>query len=195
MPNFRAADDARISAAHRAGILAGIIQLAKDMTDGFNPRAPLVVRAHDSPRRMVAMAAREGFGNGCGVTVPFLETLDIDPAEFPLLEGILLAVEKAAELLGTANIEPDFEEMDTLVDDHPLEIRDLGKEMLALRVGAKAEHFFHNRAVIPTAVIEYDLAPGGQMVDVALEIPLRCLDIRRFAKGDNPRAARIQILA
>ena len=70
-----------------------------------------------------------------------------------------------------------------------------GFSVSALLGGAKAENMLDHTAVIPRAVEKRDLASGGQPVDVALEIPLRCLRFRRLWQRYNIGRARVQVFA
>jgi hypothetical protein len=49
-------------------------------------------------------------------------------------------------------------------------------------------------AVVPGAVEQHDLAGRRQMLDIALEIPLRTLGIAGFFQRDHACAARVQVL-
>src|SRR6056297_1286604 len=138
---------------------------------------------------------RASVSSGGAVGLPLVQAFDVDAAELPLFEGALLALEEAAKLFGAADVEPELEEVDALVDQHALEIRYLSEERLAFGLGAEAEDMFDHAAIVPAAVIEHDLPPGGQVVDITLEIPLCGLGVGGFGERHHPRAARVEVLA
>ena len=82
---------------------------------------------------------------------------------------------KAALLLFVADAEPVLAQRDALFDEHPLEDRSLVQEAPVLVVGAEPHDAFDAGAVVPAAVEQHDLAGGGQVLDVALEVPLGAL--------------------
>ena len=55
------------------------------------------------------MAAVQRFTDGGAVGIPFLQTLDVDPAEFPLFQRVAFARQKPAQLFGASDVEPEFE--------------------------------------------------------------------------------------
>ena len=59
---------------------------------------------------------------------------------------------------------------------------------------AEAHHALDAGSVIPGTVEEHHFAGGGQMVDVALEVPLRALALVRLFQRHDARAARIEML-
>ncbi len=104
-----------------------------------------------------------------------------------------LAFLEPAPLLATTHREPEFEEVNALAHEHAFELRSLAHELAVLRVGAEAHHTLHTRAVVPAAVEEDDLARGGKVLDVALEIPLPALLDGGLLQCDHSCAARIQM--
>ena len=85
--------------------------------------------------------------------------------------------------------------MDTFIHQHFLKLRQLPEKAVALFRGAETEHLFHHAAVIPGPVKQGDFATGRQMLDIALEIPLRCLAVRGFGQRNHPRHPWIKIFA
>jgi hypothetical protein len=75
----------------------------------------------------------------------------------------------------------------------PLELGRLAHEFLVfLGVGAKAHHALDAGAVVPAAVEQHDLAVGGQVLHVALEVPLAALGFVGFSSATTraPRGLR-----
>ena len=140
------------------------------------------------------MGAVEHLGDGGGVVVPAGEAVDVDLAELPLLQGVALALQELAQLLGAADGEPDLDQDDAVGDQHVLELRRLVEEAGALRVGAPAEDVLDHGAVVPGAVVEHHLAAGRQVVDVALEVPLAALGVAGRRQRDDAGAARVEVL-
>ena len=61
-------------------------------------------------------------------------------------------------------------------------------------VGAEAHHALDAGAVVPAAVEQHDLAAGGQVRHVALEVPLRALALVRRRQRRDAADARVQAL-
>ncbi len=97
-------------------------------------------------------------------------------------------------MFGPADFEPELQEDDAIVHDHVFEFRQLAQELRALIGGAEAEDMLDHRAVVPAAVEQRDLAPSGQPVDVALEIPLRGFAVGGFGQGNHGGDAGVQVL-
>ena len=60
--------------------------------------------------------------------------------------------------------------------------------------GAVAHDVLDAAAVVPGAVEQADLAGGGQVRDVALEVPLGALTLSGHGKGDHARDTRVEVL-
>ena len=60
--------------------------------------------------------------------------------------------------------------------------------------GAEPHHPLDAAAVVPGPVEEHHLSGGGQVVHVALEVPLRALTVGRLLQRHDTSAARIQVL-
>ena len=58
----------------------------------------------------------------------------------------------------------------------------------------EAHHALDARAVVPTAVEQHDLARGGEVLDVALEVPLRALPLGGRGQGDDAADAGVEVL-
>ena len=59
--------------------------------------------------------------------------------------------------------------------------------------GAKAHDPLHAGAIVPGTVEEDDLAGGGQMTDIALEIPFAALALGGFGQGDGAGVPRVEM--
>ena len=68
------------------------------------------------------------------------------------------------------------------------------EKLLVFGVRAEAHHPLDARAVVPAAVEQHDFAAGGQMRDVALEIPLAALALVRRRQRRDAADARIEPL-
>jgi len=95
-------------------------------------------------------------------------------------------------LLLAADGEPELEEVFAAADEHPLELGRLAHELEVIVRRAEAHHVLHARAVVPGAVEENDLARRGQLLDVALEIPLALFVVRGLGQRHHGRAAGIE---
>ena len=74
-----------------------------------------------------------------------------------------------------------------------LEQRAEAQELFVLVVGAVAHHVLDAGAVVPAAVEQHDLAGGGQMRDVALEVPLRALALAGRGDRDDAAGTRVEV--
>jgi hypothetical protein len=101
---------------------------------------------------------------------------------------------EAAALLGAADAEPELEEAHTGAHQMALEFGSLAHELVVLGIAAEAHHALDAGAVVPAAVEQHDLALGGQVLDVALEVPLAALDLARLFQRHDARAARVEVL-
>jgi len=63
-----------------------------------------------------------------------------------------------------------------------------------LLVGAEPHHLLHPGTGVPGAVEQDDLAGGGQMLEVALEVPLTLLRVGRLLERDDPCLPWVQML-
>ena len=59
---------------------------------------------------------------------------------------------------------------------------------------AVAHHVLDAGAVVPGAVEQHDLAAGRQVLDVALEVPLPPLALRRHREGDDAGTTGVEVL-
>ena len=131
---------------------------------------------------------------GLGELDPLLARLQVHRAELPALERVLRTLLEAALLLGVADREPVLEQDDPGAHEHPLELGRGAQPLLVLLRSAEPEHALDAAAVVPGAIEDHDLAGGRQVRDVALEVPLRLLAVRRRGQRDDGRAARVQRL-
>ena len=90
--------------------------------------------------------------------------------------------------------EPQFDQVDTAADQHPLEIRGLAHELLVLTRRAVAHHPLDARPVVPGPVEHHDLPGRRQMLHVPLEVPLRALPVRRLVQRHHAGTAQVEML-
>src|SRR5262249_47920744 len=102
--------------------------------------------------------------------------------------------DEAALLLLVADREPVLEQDDAVVDEEPLEDRTLAEEPPVLLLRAEAQHVLDAGPRVPAAVEENDLAGGGEVGDVALEIPLAAFRLGGRGERDDPGLPRVQVL-
>src|SRR5208337_5190091 len=94
-------------------------------------------------------------------------------------------------LLLLTDLEPVLDEDDAGVDDRLLHLRRDFEEPLHLLHGAELHHALDAGTIVPAAVEENDLACGGKMLHVALDVHLRLFPFGRRGQRDdaeNPRA-------
>src|ERR1700739_2993654 len=90
----------------------------------------------------------------------------------------------------SADLQPIFQEDDTIIHNDLLERRRHLQKPLGLFVGAKAHHPLDPGPVVPAAIEDHDLSSRGKMRDVALRVHLRLLPFGRCGKRDDPEDAR-----
>src|SRR3979490_533738 len=64
---------------------------------------------------------------------------------------------------------------------------------MSLLLGAELHDVLHAGAVVPAAIEEHDFMGGGQLPDVALEVPLGFFTVTGLAGGHDPHFARTQV--
>ncbi|MNV55415.1 hypothetical protein D3C71_1476450 [compost metagenome] len=111
-----------------------------------------------------------------------------------MLEGVGFALLEATALLFAADAEPELDEVHTRLHQMALELRRLAHEILVLAIRAKTHHPLHTGTVVPAAVKQHDLARRGQVLHIALKIPLPALELRWFLQRHHARASWIQML-
>jgi hypothetical protein len=98
--------------------------------------------------------------------------LKVHGAELPALGYVALALLEAALLFFVADGKPILEEADAGADQHALKFRTALLKLLVLGLGAEAHDVFHAGAVVPAAVEQHHLAGCGQVLHIALKVPL-----------------------
>ena len=156
----------------------------------IEPRALLVVGAHDMPRRKVGVGRLQHQVPGARVIVPALARRKVHIAELPLPHGILDARFETPLLLLVADLEPKFDQSDAVVDDVLFEVGADFQEALVLLLGAEAHDIFDAGAVVPAAVEDHDLAGRREVREITLHVHLRFFPIGRGRQGDEAECAR-----
>jgi hypothetical protein len=113
--------------------------------------------------------------------------------EFPLPDRVDLADRESCALFVGGDREPEFHQVDAVADEHLLEPRRLPDELVVLRGRAETHHTFDARPVVPGAIEEHDLSRSRKVRDIALEVPLAALALRRLLQGDRACPSRVQV--
>ncbi|MNT08566.1 hypothetical protein D3C72_1433130 [compost metagenome] len=111
-----------------------------------------------------------------------------------MLERVVPARDEAAQLFFAVDREPVFEHQRAAVAEHALQVRCLAHEFQVLQRRAKVHDALDTGTVVPGAVEEDHFTGGGQVLDIALEIPLALLLLGRLLQGDDTCAAWVQVL-
>src|SRR6185436_15546751 len=114
-------------------------------------------------------------------------------AELPLLRRVLEARLEPALLLLVGDRQPVLDDDDPGAQEVALELRARPHEVLVLVLRAEAHDVLDAGAVVPGAVEQDHLARRRQVRDVALEVPLRALALRRRAEGDDAHDPRVRL--
>ena len=130
-----------------------------------------------------------------GVGAVALARLQVDRRELPALQGIFQPLGEAIFLHRLVAAQPVLEQQDAVVDQLALEHRRVAQECGDLRIAGEPHHLLDAGAVVPAAVEQHDLAGGGQVRRVALEVPLGGFALGRLRQRRDPALARIEVAA
>ena len=89
--------------------------------------------------------------------------------------------------------QPELEEANAFPLDQLFELRRLFHEIFILFRRAEAHDRFDAGTVVPGAVEEDEFPRRREVRDVALEVPLAALRLRRLGQGDHPGGARVHV--
>jgi len=145
----------------------------------------LVLGVDHVPGRLRRVAVEEHEVLGPGVVGPPLAGLEVHFAQPPPSERVVDPAPEPALLLGVAHRRPVLDQDDPVLDEQALEDRAPGQEAVVLARGAEAHHPLDPGPVVPAAVEQDELAGGGQLADVALEVPLGALSLGRHRQGHD----------
>src|SRR6185436_19323694 len=104
----------------------------------------------------------------------------------PLPDGVLDPGLEAALLLVGGDLQPVLEEADPGLHDLTLEAGADLQEAAVLLLGAEAEDVLDAGPVVPAAVEDHDLAGCREVREIALDVHLALLAVRRGGQGDDP---------
>ncbi len=93
---------------------------------------------------------------------------------------------EASLLLLFADLEPEFYEDDSGIDDVFFDLRRQFQKSLISFLADKSHHMFDTGAVVPAAVEDHDFSGRRKMLDVALEKQLALLPLGRRGQGNDP---------
>ena len=100
---------------------------------------------------------------------------------------------EAPALLLVRDRKPVLEELDAGPHQHALEFRHLAHELEVLDRIAEPHDALDARPVVPGAIEEHHVAPCGQMLHIALEVPLAHFVLGRLFERDDAGGARVQV--
>jgi hypothetical protein len=112
-----------------------------------------------------SIASRFGIGRTCRAPPD-------RPGELPAFHRIVAALGKAPFLFLLVAGQPVFEQQQAVRHQQLLERGRLRQERAHLILAGIAHHALHTGAVVPAAVEQHDLPGGGEVGDIALEVPL-----------------------
>src|SRR5262249_52697615 len=90
---------------------------SQDVRDPIEPPPPLVVGAHDVPRRMLAVGRLQHHVARPRVVVPASVRFEVHWAQLPLPQWVVDTSGKPSFLLVLSDLQPDFDQDDTGIDD------------------------------------------------------------------------------
>src|SRR6201987_2551718 len=128
--------------------------------------------------------------SGPRVFIPAAEGFQIHWTKFPLAKRIFNAGFETTLLFLLSYFEPVFDENNPGVHDVFFERGTKFEELAILLFSAKSHDMFNTSAVVPTAVEDNDLARGGKMPKVTLDVHLALFAIRRGWQRNQTEHAR-----
>src|SRR5262249_14544758 len=96
---------------------------------------------------------------------------------------------KSPLLLLVADLKPDLDQLDSPGHNVVFQLWAKLEKPAMLLLGAKAHDILDAGAVVPTAVENYNFGLGRKVLDVALEIDLALLAVRRGWQRHHPESA------
>ncbi len=160
------------------------------MAQDVQPRRLLLIRRHHGPGRIVQMRALQHLVAGGGIGAPAGLGLGVQGRDLEPFQRVVDALLQAAGLFVAADVQPQLDQDDARLGQHPLEMRGVVQEALMLLGRAEAHDRLDSGPIVPGAVEDHDLARRRQMGGVALEIPLRRFALGRLGQGDDARLPR-----
>src|SRR5688572_24214801 len=104
------------------------------------------------------------------------------------------AAEETQVLLFVGNGKPVLDELYARAAQHLFKFRYGAEKFFVLLVGAKAHDALNAGAVVPAAVKQHDLAGGGQVRNITLEVPLRTFAVIGSRQRRHAAHARVEPL-
>ncbi len=164
------------------------------VVNDVEPGALLVIRNDHVPRSPGGVRGGEHLVACARVIVPAGVRLEVHRRKLPGLAAVVDPAFEAASLLLGTNIEPVLEQDDPGLDHGLFDQGDGVEKGAGLFLGAEAHDAFDARAVVPTAIKDDDLARGGEVGDVTLDVHLGFFTLGRRGKGDDAKDARADAL-
>src|SRR5262249_250010 len=112
------------------------------MRDAVQTRSPLVVRAHEIPRRLLRVSRVEHQGPGPRIGVPGGIGFGVHWAQFPLAHWVVDAPLKPPPLLILADFQPKLDQDNPGPNDMALELGAILKKLRVLVLGAITHDMF-----------------------------------------------------
>src|SRR5947209_8631718 len=138
----------------------------QDVRDAIEPPAPLVVGPHDVPRCVLAVRLLQHHVARPRVVVPAPVRFEVHWAQLPLPERVVDAGGKPPFLLVLSDLQPDFDQDNTGIDDVFFHWRAKLEKMAGLLRAAKSHDIFDAGAIVPAAVEHHDLARRREPLDI-----------------------------
>mmetsp|Transcript_17845 Transcript_17845/g.50253 ORF Transcript_17845/g.50253 Transcript_17845/m.50253 type:complete len:223 (-) Transcript_17845:423-1091(-) len=111
--------------------------------------------------------------------------VQVHGGQLPALPGARQPPAEPLLLLLVAHVQPVLEQEDAAAHQHLLKDRHRAQELFILRIRAELHDALHASAVVPGAVEEHHLSRRGQVLHVALEVPLRLLALGGLGQGHH----------
>lgn len=158
----------------------------------FDAREPLEVCRDNAPRGVCGVCSEQHFLSGLVVFAPFTTVSPIFVGDFPVLVGVSFASFEAVELLVFRNVEVDFDEDGSVVDELLFKAVDFFVGASPFTFFCKAFDSLDEDASVPRAVKDGDVPVGGQTSPEPAQVVVLVLFLGGFSDGVNAIEAGVQ---
>ena len=139
------------------------------MRNAIEAAAAFVVSADNMPRGQLRVGGFKHEIASLGIVIPSSIRLDIHGAQLPLPHRIADTFQEALFLFLLPDLEPNFDQNDSAVDNVTLDLGTAFQESLMLLTRDEAHDILDPSAIIPAAIEDNDFASRGETFKVALK--------------------------
>ena len=149
--------------------------LAENMAQAIQAGAALVIGLHGEPWGFRDMRLRKHGVLSFRVVHPAIMKFDVHRTHLPATLLVINAFLEMLLLFVIFDGEPVFHQQDSVLHQHLLKLWIGHIKLLQLFASCEAHNFFHAGPVVLAPVKDNDFSSTGEMLHIALEIPLAFL--------------------